>query len=124
MPISDKDRELWRMVMQDVTPLHHDVVTPEPTCVSSIKAQPCPDAHHTWDLHGMTLQDAHAKVQSEIAHARHTFKYMTFITGKSGQMQKEFSHWLSQQAHVHRCEPLNGGGAYRIWFKKTRHKQK
>jgi DNA-nicking Smr family endonuclease len=124
MPISDKDRELWRMVMQDVKPLQHDVVTPEPTCVPRINTQPHTTPSHTWDLHGMTLQDAHALVQSEISQSQHTFKYMTFITGKSGQMQKEFSNWLSQHAHVHRCEPLNGGGAYRIWFKKTRHKQK
>ena len=122
MPISDKDREIWRMAMQDVKPIQHDKVPS--TSHAPVQVHPVRNVNHTWDLHGMTLMDAHAKVNREIDESRQSFKYMTFITGKSGQMQKEFAHWLATNSHVHRCEPLNDGGAFRIWFKKTRHKHK
>lgn len=122
MPISDKDREIWRKAMQGVQPIQHDQVPR--TSQSCVQIHPVSNVNHTWDLHGMTLMDAHEKVNREIDQSRESFKYMTFITGKSGQMQKEFAHWLTTNSHVSRCEPLNDGGAFRIWFKKDRHKHK
>lgn len=108
--------------MQDVKPITHDKVPS--TSHAPVQVHPVRNVNHTWDLHGMTLMDAHAKVNREIDESRQLFKYMTFITGKSGRMREEFAHWLAQNAHVSRCEPTHDGGAFRIWFKKTRHKHK
>ena len=122
MPLSDKDREIWRIAMQNVKPITSDQVPL--TSNSSVKLNRESNVNHTWDLHGMTLMDAHAKVNSEIAQSRESFKYMTFITGKSGTMQKEFPDWLRNHPHVHKVDATNNGGAYKVWFKKTRHKKK
>jgi hypothetical protein len=120
--LSQQDQLIWDHYKQDVKPILHDKV---PSASHfPVKVRPVRNVNHTWDLHGMTLMDAHATVNREIDESRNSFKYMTFITGKSGQMQKEFPDWLRHHPHVHRCEPLNDGGAFRIWFKKTRHKHK
>jgi DNA-nicking Smr family endonuclease len=121
MPLSDKDREIWRMAMQGVKPITHDQV--HQTSLITFKSKPTPELSHTWDLHGMTLMDAHAKVNRVIDGSHDSFKYMTFITGKSGQMQKEFPDWLRTHPHVHRVDVTTDGGAYKVWFKKTRHKK-
>ena len=122
MPISDKDREIWHKAMQDVKRITHDQVPK--TSQSCVQVNPVSNVNHTWDLHGMTLMDAHAKVNREIDQSRESFKYMTFITGKSGQMQKEFPDWLRHHPHVSRVDATNMGGAYKVWFKKTRQQNK
>jgi DNA-nicking Smr family endonuclease len=122
MPLSDKDREIWRMAMQGVKPITHDQV-PQ-TLLIPFKSKPTCELTHTWDLHGMTLMDAYARVNTQIDQSRLSFPYMTFITGKSGHMQKEFPDWLRHHPHVQRVDATNDGGAYKVWFKKTRHKKK
>ena len=124
MSLSDKDKQIWQSYVKDVTPLHHDLVKPD--VVPRIKKQPedvC-RVNGLMDLHGLTLQQAHVSVHEQLNAHHNTLRYMTVVTGKSGQMSKEFPHWLENHAHVHRLESLNDGGAFRIWFKKTRHKQK
>jgi dsDNA-specific endonuclease/ATPase MutS2 len=124
MSVSEADRKLWQAYVSDVTPLSHVHVTPTPAPVPRITPSVTQHVSPILDLHGMTLQDAHALVQSEISQSQHTFKYMTFITGKSGQMQKEFPDWLRHHPHVSRVDETNTGGAYKVWFKRTRHKHK
>jgi DNA-nicking Smr family endonuclease len=121
MGISDKDRELWRMTMKDVKPLH---VCQVPLAPMTQKSSPPPNTvKHTWDLHGMTLKDAHDLTLNQIEDLKHSHKYATFITGKSGIMKQEFTHWLDQNPLVRKVDVINGGGAYRVWFKKDRQKK-
>lgn len=120
--LSQQDQLIWDQYKQDVKPIMHDKVPS--TSHAPVKVQTVRNVNHTWDLHGMTLTDAHGKVHDEIGRFKSSFKYMTFITGKSGQMQKEFPDWLRHHPHVSRVDETNMGGAYKVWFKRTRHKHK
>lgn len=108
--------------MQDVTPLSHgvepDPLRPLPRCPGSLTPR------HTWDLHGMTVSQAHELTLNQIHQLHSKYKYVTFITGKSGQMNQEFRHWLDRHPQVRNIEVSNDGGAYRVWFKKARQKKK
>lgn len=110
------------MAMKDVQPLDHDQVAPvqSPLLASKLPQPP----RHTWDLHGMTVSQAHELTLSQIHQLQSKYKFVTFITGKSGQMNQEFRHWLDRHPHVRNIEVSNDGGAYRVWFKKARQKRK
>ncbi len=73
------------------------------------------------DLHNLTLQEAHAAVASFL-YASHTAgrREVTVITGKSGQIAREFPIWANLNPLVRRCDPLNGGGAFIVKFKKPK----
>jgi DNA-nicking Smr family endonuclease len=76
------------------------------------------------DLHGMTLQQAHAAVMQHVAACVTMFPYVTIITGKSGIMHEQLPDWVNTIAQIRSCEPINGGGAFRLCFKKPRPKHK
>lgn len=108
--------------MKDVAPLSKSC-TPRMPSQDVFKPSPAAPPKHTWDLHGMTVQDAHMLTLSQIDDLKHTHKYVTFITGKSGIMNQEFTHWLDENPQVRKVDVINGGGAYRVWFKKVRQKK-
>ena len=123
MALTDRDRELWRAAMKDVKPLDkNSVVTSQPR--ASVVTKPEIRQHHTWDLHGMTLKEAHQHTLSQIEQQHQDWRFVTFVTGKSGQMRHEFESWLSTNPHVKSVESTNDGGAYRVWFKLSRQKIK
>lgn len=122
MPLSDKDRELWQVVTRDVKPLFTNQYVDIHT--SSVKiTNSSPHSQPVWDLHGMTLDQAHQLTLHQVHEHHKTWKSMTFITGKSGQMNHEFQHWLGHNPLISRVENVNGGGAYRVWFRKIRNKR-
>jgi hypothetical protein len=109
------------MAMKDVKPLvKTSVSSPVPGM-----APPKPPAKdkHIWDLHGMTLDEAHQLAISQVQTHQGKSGSVTFITGKSGQMRNEFCHWLDREQGISRIESLNGGGAFRVWFKKIKNKK-
>jgi DNA-nicking Smr family endonuclease len=127
--MSAQDRELWLMSMKDVMPLnkpsHQVPVCSQFTTVEKLRVSPgdimCVNQiRHRWDLHGMTVQQAHVLVMHQIDQLHEQVKYVTFITGKSGQISKEFPHWVSAISYVRACEILNQGGAYRVWFHRKK----
>jgi len=118
VPLRDEDRRLWQSVMQNVQPLNQKQRA-EYSPPASIKKSPQPQIpHHTWDLHGMTLPEAHQLALSKI-HNNTQFNSMLFITGKSGQIQQEFEHWVQNCKTVQKVVPERGGGSFRVYFKKT-----
>ena len=108
--------------MKDVKPITCDhvpetpQVPPKPKSICQIS--------HTWDLHGLTLAQAYQLTQAQISHSHSRWRYMTFVTGKSGQINKEFSQWLERNPHVRNIEVTNDGGAYKVWFKSSRQNKK
>jgi DNA-nicking Smr family endonuclease len=121
MSLSDKDREIWRMAMRDVKPLPQ---TTPPELISKIpSAKPPARDSHIWDLHGMTINQAHELTLNQVQQHSGQRRSVTFITGKSGQMNREFPQWLDLHPGVRRIDSLNGGGAYRVWFKKIKNKK-
>ena len=116
MKPSDQDRELWRLSMKDVKPLDHTPVATPSSPHKPTVAQP-QKPPGTWDLHGLTLSEAYQLTLSQVQQAPASWRYQTFITGKSGRMNQEFSHWLANNSNVRGIEPLGSGGAYRVWFR-------
>jgi DNA-nicking Smr family endonuclease len=117
MPLRDEDKTLWQQAMKDVQPLISSHVSCPPPSIPKILPK-LHTAHHTWDLHGMTLSEAHQLAVSKI-HNNTEFNSMLFITGKSGSIQQEFLHWLQGCKGVRKVVPLAGGGSFRVYFKKT-----
>lgn len=124
MSLSDKDKQIWQEFTWSVQPLKADRHVPV-TCVP-IKVPITHDhmPRHTLDLHGMTLAQAYDAVSNMVQQGVHNYSYVTVITGKSGVMQGELPDWVGRMQGIRMCEPINGGGAFRISFKKTRHKHK
>ncbi len=70
------------------------------------------------DLHGMFVNDAYKNVDIFLRESSaKKIKYVTVITGKSGQIRQEFPTWISTSSYVKRTVLLNGGGAFKIYLK-------
>lgn len=123
MSLTDKDKQIWQAYTKGVTPLGKPpqiapVQTAAPVRVATHRVAPF------MDLHGETLQSAWQSVRHHVEHLKHEVKHMTVVTGKSGQIRQEFPSWLVTMPGVQKVESINGGGAFRVHFKKTRHNKK
>jgi DNA-nicking Smr family endonuclease len=78
------------------------------------------------DLHGYKLDEAYAKTCEFIARCqRNQKRCVLIITGKSGNIKKEFSHWVNSPEIADlvlsftTASPRDGGsGAYYIYLRK------
>lgn len=126
MPLSAQDVQLWLCMMHEVQPIHKAHVMPCHVHAHTVTNRvPSPRENYptpirlTWDLHGMTVQQAHVLVMRQIDQLHDQVKYITFITGRSGIMHTEFPHWVSQSPWVKSVESVHTGGTYRVWFKRV-----
>lgn len=113
------DSGVWNAYCKQVTPLRGGKV-PSPAPAPFGFAFATPLVHHTLDLHGLTVADAHAETRGFLARARGIYNYVTVITGRSGAIRDEFLPWLEGDSTISRIESLNGGGAFRIHFRKPK----
>lgn len=114
--LCETDKALWNAFTEAVTPLKSTKAYVSPTrCVT---VEPSMGLPHTLDLHGLTLQAAHAETMSFIAAARDLYQMVTVVTGRGGTIKREFACWIEQHPLISRVEELNGGGAYCIHFKR------
>jgi DNA-nicking Smr family endonuclease len=74
----------------------------------------------TLDLHNLTIKDAHVAALAHVDRAALMgMDRVTVITGKSGPISAEFQHWLQGRSNVRRAVPLNDGGAWEVWLRKS-----
>ena len=74
----------------------------------------------TLDLHGYGLNDALRESAAFIKEAKRVkLKYVRIVTGRSGQIRREFPFWLENISEIRRYEVMNGGGAFKIFLKKN-----
>lgn len=112
--LTGDDRRVWRYVSRKVTPYG----TPEVR--RTLPPYPSTQFHHTLDLHNHTLKDAHVAALAHVERASSLgFSKVTVITGKSGPISTEFQHWLKSRADVRKAVPLNDGGAWEVWLKRS-----
>lgn len=108
---------LWEAFTRNIRPLARDQVANNPpnvfVCVSRDSFS------YTLDLHGLSLHDAHARFTSFIwdAYDRGA-RYVTVITGRSGQIRVEFPEWAAKDRLIRYIEPLPNGGSFRVYVKK------
>lgn len=110
--LTPEEKELWNKVVHGSLQLQPQTINPPlPTTIKKrSKQQP----KKCIDLHGMTIQQAHATTLQYLDFWKDQTKSLIFITGKSGIIRQEFCHWVQNA----RIEPLNGGGAFRVFLKK------
>lgn len=115
-PLTEQDQQDWNLYIDRVfnSPQEQLIPLKEP---QSLKRR--------LDLHGMTVSEAHGKVNNFVAeHFEAQTENIIIITGKSGQISHEFQDWCKQIRCIRRVEPIvdsrGGIGSYRIWFKKSR----
>jgi DNA-nicking Smr family endonuclease len=119
--VSAQDQALWNQHTQDVTRLRtaaQSVITPPPAVIPPV-VRPT-NGSDILDLHGLTFEAAHIHTVMHVEQFARCVKSVTVITGKSGSMQEHLPRWLADHAMVRNIQPLNGGGAFRVWFRKHR----
>ena len=113
--MSDQDEALWHAYIKDVVPLgKRSVGTPAPQHPRTMM----PSLGHTLDLHGLTLSEAHARTVELLSIGRERYRFVTIITGLSGAIRQEFLRWIDGNPMVQRIEAINGGGGFRVHFKR------
>jgi DNA-nicking Smr family endonuclease len=121
--MTPEDIELWKQVTEGLVPL---VLTPTAT-MAAVRSLACHTSFsRTLDLHGMTLNEAHAQTKKAVYEANvfYGLKYITIITGLSGQIRREFPFWIEALPEVKKLEVLNGGGAFKVFLKKKNQRPK
>lgn len=104
------DHHLWDAIKRSVTPLD----TPSPR-----QGQAYIPTYSVFgtllDLHGKTVAGAHEEFRTFIDAAFYgKAKRVTVVTGKSGQIRREFPSWAALHPRVRRIVELNGGGAFEV----------
>ena len=68
------------------------------------------------DLHGFTVQDAFEYCEQEFTYySVKGYKKIVVVTGKSGQIRKEFSGWLDTLGYS--GEVSSHGGSFTVYLK-------
>lgn len=111
-----KDMWLWQKFVERVTPLG------APRRPAPLSALPLalPALPSEIDLHGLPVHDAYRVTLAFLVRAKDVHREVTVITGRSGSIRREFPHWVERRAEVRRCEPLNGGGAFRLHLRRSK----
>lgn len=124
MPLTHKDQQLWDAVMKDVQPLSTKQISHQDNTPPRKIAPRQHNNHHTVDLHGMTMADAHARIQDHLHDTKQSYKFVTIITGKSGQLRQDVPRWIEHMPGVRKIEPSDHLGSVKVWFKRDRQKAK
>ena len=120
--LTDDERSLWERVATSVRKFGRDQTLPVPTTpvspgfnIGTIPFNP------VLDLHGMTLNGAHRAALDHIYNARlqSNCRYVTIITGLSGQICEEFPRWFDNHLGIRSIKSLHGGGAWELWLTRN-----
>lgn len=115
----DSGKALWDAYTTAVKPLDSKRAATIPaTPIPAVQPAPTGNPGHL-DLHGLTVAQAHAATKGFLASAAANHRAVTIITGLSGEIKREFPHWF-EDGNVRTIEEINGGGGYRIRFKRRR----
>ncbi|HBH25832.1 MAG TPA: hypothetical protein DDX54_00285 [Rhodospirillaceae bacterium] len=94
------DADLWRRAVADVEPLSAPRVRPRACAAEPPLAR--------LDLHGMTLDQAHAALTRLLAHT--SAKRALIITGRSGDLAREVPLWLETPDLAGRVRTVESAG--------------
>ena len=71
------------------------------------------------DLHGLTLEEAFEEFTGFIYEAyTNNLSKVEIITGKSGQIRKEFPYWSENNHQIKTVTPSWHGGSYEVKIQK------
>ena len=115
--LTPKDKDLWHRYVTKLLG-SKDSIIPKYTFSESNSRK--------LDLHGHTVNDEWLRFKEFIDQQHKSgAKSVVVITGKSGQISREFREWCKMMPVVRNYEPLgtNNGpaGSYRVNFKSYKH---
>lgn len=121
--LTEQDQRDWKNWSEGITKIHHKKTTAKQHHIEK-------NHRKTYfgkklDLHGMTVNTAFLKVQEFVDYSYIIGNSeLIIVTGKSGQISKEFASWISGIKKVAKYKPIIDTkkeiGSYRIWLiKKT-----
>jgi hypothetical protein len=115
--LTKSDTSIWARIARTIRPLGVKGPMPTAPIISAADIKPSIRPWHpVLDLHGMTLHDAHRAFREHVKTARRLqWKKITVITGRSGDIFREFTHWLADQP-VRSYQLQSNGGSYTIWL--------
>lgn len=113
-PRADEIR-LWQLYVGNVQ-RRQPITLPSQQTPSSRPSEARTGGH--LDLHGLTAQVAYTAFQAFVGGSVGRYKSVTVVTGRSGLIRREFEHWIAAHPDIRRAEPLNGGGAFRVYLRK------
>ena len=110
--LSEQDRKDWELYIEKV------LKSPQKIIPANFKQIELPKR---LDLHGMTLHEAYHRFNSFVhEHSEIGKSEVVIITGKSGQIYREFTNWCRQVSCVKKWEPVidsrGGIGSYRVYI--------
>lgn len=71
------------------------------------------------DLHGLTLNEAYSLVAQVIEECYNSGeKKILFVTGRSGEIKREFPFWVENNSSMVREVRQHGNGAFIIFLRK------
>jgi len=119
MDTNNEDQDAWKQAVAGVQPL--DVKQTISMKDRPIYSSP-PKEVLGYDLHGMTVQQAFEHTVKLCARAfNYHINAITIVTGKSGQIRREFEGWLDNPAlsqYVRYSRVQSNGGSYVVYLKK------
>ncbi len=104
-----QDVEDWAKVTETVTPLGEAI---DPTKAPLHVRLPVGRGRDTIDLHGLVLKDAHTALMVFLRDTKR--KTVTVITGRSGEIKREFPHWVSDHPKVKTIRELPNRGSFEV----------
>lgn len=115
--MTPEDKELWERVVATVVPR-----TFQKTAASmGAPAVWIPVSEKVLDLHGLTLNAAHARALEFLREAnRIGHRRVIVITGLSGEIRREFPMWIENLPYVRKSTVLSGGGAFEVLLPKQK----
>lgn len=104
--MTPEDARLWNALASTVTPLGRP---------RGLRPRPryCEPEPHQIDLHGMVIRDAHEAVIQFLSET--TYRQVLVITGRSGEICREFPTWAERHPRVRSIKLSRDGGSY--WVK-------
>lgn len=107
-----RDMHLWDIVKQRCSPIGQKTAFRSAGGVLSFGPA------DRLDLHGYTVQGAYEATRSFIEQARYDrLRRVTVITGRSGQIRREFPHWMRTNSDVARFIETRGGGGFHMMLR-------
>lgn len=116
--LTPEEKELWEKAMAKTEATPHNVAAPYLPPRKRPQVMPL-RFMRVLDLHHYTVQGAYDAVQAHILTAHvEKCKSIQHITGRSGQIAREYQRWVKDNPLVRKIQEQNGGGAWTLWLKK------
>ena len=112
--MTSDDWHIWERITASVRRRGSQTISRAPAL--HVRVQPAKPSS-ILDLHGMTLAQAHRAFQMFAAEAARNYKTAIVITGRSGQIRREFPAWASLHPRIRSSSMMPNQGSFKVTMK-------